>query len=85
VKTWTEKRVRALNARVRERLMEGKAADGVDYWRAFFRNVAASDFLCGRTKDFRADLEWLLRPENFAKVIEGRYNAPASNGATHAP
>lgn len=81
VKMWTKKRQQALNARIRERLKDGKAADTLDYWRGLFEQVRASDFLCGRSADFRADLEWLLRPENFAKVIEGRY-APRQRAAT---
>lgn len=83
VKVWTEKRRSALNARIRERCLDGKAADTVDYWRSLFAQVNRSDFLTGRKTDFRADLEWLLRPENFAKVIEGRYDAGSANGAAH--
>jgi len=83
VKVWSHKRRESLNARIRERSADGKAANEITYWRSLFQHVAASDFLCGRKTDFRADLEWLLRPENFAKVIEGRYdNRP--NGATRA-
>jgi hypothetical protein len=80
VKVWSPKRRQALTTRIRERCQDGKPADTVEYWRKFFAGVAASDFLCGRTvprdgrAPFRADLEWLIRPENFAKVIEGRYN-----------
>jgi hypothetical protein len=83
VKVWSQKRERALNARIRERLKDGKRdADTIQYWQKFFDNVARSEFLCGRSKtDFRADLEWLLRPENFAKVIEGRYSGGRGNGA----
>ena len=44
----------------------------------FFEKVAASEFLCGRSVDFTADLEWLLRPENFLKTIEGRYDKRAT-------
>jgi hypothetical protein len=81
VKVWSKKRAQALVARIRERLKDRKPADTIDYWRKLFSEVAGSDFLCGRSGEWRADLEWLLRPENFAKVIEGRY-APraASNG-----
>jgi uncharacterized protein YdaU (DUF1376 family) len=78
VKVWSRKRRQALNSRIRERCEDGKAADTVDYWRKLFEQVSASAFLCGRSTDFRADLEWLLRPENFAKVIEGRYSAHTS-------
>lgn len=73
VKAWSKQRAGALNARIRERLKQDKPADAVDYWRKLFAQVSASDFLCGRAGEFRADLEWILRPENFLKVIEGRY------------
>ena len=87
VKMWSKRRAQALGARIRERCKEGKQADTIGYWRSFFEQVAASPFLCGRSTDFRADLEWLIRPENFAKVIEGRYASLGSsngNGAVHA-
>lgn len=55
-------------------------ADGVSFFGDFFRIVAASKFLTGRTDQkgrdpFVADLEWLMRPTNFAKTLEGRYAA----------
>ena len=82
VKVWTKRRGQALDTRIRERCKDGKDATAIKYWRDFFELVAASDFLCGKATDFRADLEWLLRPENFAKVIEGRYTTNrSSNGA----
>lgn len=43
------------------------------YFRRYFSLVRECDFLMGRVKDWRADFEWLLRPSNFAKVIEDRY------------
>ena len=33
-----------------------------------------SDFLAGRTKDWRADLDWILNENNFIKILEGRYD-----------
>lgn len=84
VKAWTTTRRQALDARIRERLADGKPADQADYWRAFFETVAASDFLTGRATGFRADLEWLLRPENFLKVIEGRYSNRSAKDTRHA-
>jgi hypothetical protein len=39
----------------------------------------------GRAKEWRADLEWLIRPRNFVKVLEGRYaNGSVSNGSKSA-
>lgn len=49
-------------------------------WEAYFRHVEKSDFLMGRAngtgqrRPFIADLEWLCRPNNFAKVAEGKYH-----------
>lgn len=33
-----------------------------------------SDFLSGRTKDWRADLDWILNENNFIKILEGKYD-----------
>jgi hypothetical protein len=51
----------------------------LDYWARFFKYVSESKFLTGRvnSKDgraFVADLEWILKPSNFAKIIEGKYH-----------
>jgi Asp-tRNA(Asn)/Glu-tRNA(Gln) amidotransferase A subunit family amidase len=76
VKTWPERRARKLDARISERVREGKPANLVAYWAGYFRKVAASDFLCGRSKsDWRCQgLEWLLEAKNFEKVIEGGFD-----------
>jgi hypothetical protein len=54
----------------------------LEWWRDYFQDVRRSDFLMGRsnpgpgrTKPFMADLEWLVKPGNFAKVYEGRYHS----------
>jgi hypothetical protein len=81
VKVWSKKRRRVLDARIRECCMRGKPADSPGYWRSYFGQVAASDFLCGRKGDFRASIDWLLAPTNFIKVIEGNYdNRSRGNG-----
>lgn len=49
-------------------------------WEAYFNHVSKSEFLMGKTgnkgdrRPFVADLEWLCRPSNFAKVAEGKYH-----------
>jgi hypothetical protein len=53
-------------------------AAGVELFRAYFQRVSRSKFLTGNVdrrdrRPFKADLEWLMKPANFAKVIEGRY------------
>jgi uncharacterized protein YdaU (DUF1376 family) len=55
------------------------AADVLNWWAEFFQHVAKSRFLTGRIqhKDgraFAADLEWIVKPSNFAKIVEGKYH-----------
>ncbi|WP_354016048.1 hypothetical protein [Dyella japonica] len=52
----------------------------IDHWRRYFTHVRRCPFLMGkeapgygRSQPFRADLEWLTRPGNFAKVAEDKY------------
>lgn len=82
VKVWDGTRKSHLQARWRERWKAGKYAsqtDGVAYWARLFRHVRTCDWLMGRVtgrdgRAFKASLGWLVRPENFAKLIEGRYD-----------
>jgi len=73
VRDWTPERQSFL----RKRWSEKPERQSLDWWREFFGYVSRSDFLMGRaqTRDghFEADLEWLVRPKNFVKVIEGKY------------
>lgn len=69
---WTPERQKLLRSRWREK----PERQSLDWWRQYFERVAASDFLCGRvdSSDFTADLEWLVRPKNMPKVLEGKYD-----------
>lgn len=69
VKDWTKHRQSLL----RSRWNEDKERQSLEWWKSFFQKVAASDFLMGKAKAWQADLEWLIRPRNFLKVIEGKY------------
>jgi len=76
VKIWGEQR-RGL---LRQRWREDAKRQRIEWWRRFFAYVAESRFLTGRAENepgrdpFVADLEWLIRPRNFVKVIEGKYH-----------
>ena len=85
IKSWPKHRMAKLNARIRERMSDGKPANTSEYWQAFFQSVAASDFLSGRTaKPFLATIDWMLGPENFPKIVEGNFeNRRSANGANH--
>lgn len=72
-----------IRARWREVFAAGRAKDrddGIQLFRELFEHVSESKFLTGRaparngSPPFVADLEWLMRPTNFAKVVEGKYH-----------
>ena len=67
VRTWQGQRPKFLQARWREH-------PNLDWWKGFLAYCAESEFLTGRTNGFCADLEWLIRPNNFQKVNEGKYH-----------
>lgn len=70
VREWTDDR----QAKLRSRWKEKPERQSLEWWADFFKYVAASDFLTGRTEPpFACSLEWLVSPKNFVKVIEGKY------------
>lgn len=51
------------------------AAEAVDWFGRFFDTVHDSDFLTGRAEGrSKFDLSWLMKRENFNKVVQGNYN-----------
>lgn len=81
VKVWDGTRKTHLQARWREALARQHINDksgGLDYWRRYFGYVRKCPLLMGQVtqrdgRAWRADLPWLVKAENYAKVIEGRY------------
>lgn len=49
-------------------------AEALDWFDRFFTHVAASDWLMGRTGNFKCTLQWLVKAENFAKTVQGNYD-----------
>lgn len=45
-----------------------------EWLRSYFGLIAASDFLSGRETKWRADLWWVIGPENSLKILEGKYD-----------
>lgn len=39
-----------------------------------FRKTAASEFLCGKNGGWKASFDWILKPANLTKIIEGNYD-----------
>lgn len=75
IRSLTDKRKAVLRARLRE---HGKEALG-----EMIRKAAASDFLNGGGNNgFVANFDWLMRPNNFPKVLEGTYDNRTNNPNT---
>jgi uncharacterized protein YdaU (DUF1376 family) len=85
VEVWNDARKGYLRQRwrdVAEELSKEKSiqvSDILEWWSDFFQHIGQSKFLMGRVNDksgrtFTADLEWILKPSNFAKIIEGKYH-----------
>lgn len=75
VRAWTGTRQSNLRARWRE----DEKRQGLDYWRRLLTYASQSAFLTGQKsgpdgRPFLPGLDWLVKPENFAKLIEGRYH-----------
>lgn len=75
VRVWTDARKKTLSTRWKE----NEAQHTLEWWEGFFEHIAKSKFLTGRTQDkhgkpFLATLAWIIKAENFAKIIEGNYD-----------
>ena len=85
VEVWNDSRKGYLRQRWRDVSQELalekpiQTEDVLSWWSDFFTHIGQSKFLTGRVNDksgraFTADLEWILKPSNFAKIIEGKYH-----------
>ena len=55
---------------------------GLDAVLATIARVRDSDFLCGQGENgWTANFDWLIKPDNFLKVMEGQYNGKPRNTA----
>lgn len=71
------KRTKTRDGYIKQRWREDMGK--LENWENFFAHVRQSDFLMGKVQGsngkppFIADLEWLTKPANFAKIAEGKY------------
>ena len=64
---WSGSRKRNVRARWKE-------YPAIEFWEDYFSRVEESEFLSGRVTRWRADFDWLMKPSNFEKVLEGKYS-----------
>lgn len=69
ITSWPEHRQKQLAKRWRE----SPERQNLAWWRDYFAKIKDSDFLMGRSTDFKADIDWIMGPKNFLKIVEGRY------------
>ena len=71
-----ESRKRAISARWREVVTADKLdrQGGLDFFKWYFEMVKDSKFLTGKTKDWKADMDFLFNPSKFPRIIEGTYH-----------
>ena len=66
---------RTVEAMVRKRWREDHKRQSLDWWQNYFTGIRDMDFLMGKVngKHFNATFEWLVRPTNMSKVLNGNY------------
>lgn len=74
-KQWDGTRASLLKTRWREK----KERQDLKWWKRFFEYISESDFLTGKVsskdrKPFEITLPWILKAENFNKIIDGVYH-----------
>lgn len=79
VRIWSDTR----KAKLRARWKEDPRRQSLEWWGKFFGYIAESDFLTGKTastgrQPFELDLEWIVSPTNFVKIVEGKYHREAA-------
>jgi len=70
IKVWNDTSRSWLGARWKEEPLR----QNIEWWEDYFRFVRESPFLIGQVKTWMADLLWLVRASNFAKVLNGVYH-----------
>lgn len=73
VKIVSEARKKSIRARWRE----DKQRQNVDWWKGFFEYIRTCSFLMGASNSndraFELTFDWMLKPRNFVKIVEGNY------------
>ncbi|NDV81354.1 DUF1376 domain-containing protein [Bacteroides sp. 51] len=68
----TEKRKKAVKARISEH--------GKESVRTVYSNIVSSSFLLGGSNsNWTCDFDWIFKPSNYIKILEGNYNGKSNN------
>lgn len=76
---------KTVEANLRTRWREDESRQNLEWWSDFFKTVSESDFLMGKInsdRPFMASFDWLVKPMNMTKVLNGNYsNAKGRKGS----
>jgi len=64
---------KTVDGMVRTRWKEDTERQDLVWWENYFKAVGESNFLTGKVNGFQATFEWLVRPTNMSKIINGNY------------
>ena len=75
VSEWNGERAKHLKARWREK----RGRQSLDWWERFFTHISKSKFLTGQVHSpnrdpFELSLAWIVKPDNFIEILDGKYN-----------
>ncbi len=57
-----------------------KDCGGIDGWKTALEKMAKSDFLMGKTTEWKANLDFMLQQSSFIKIMEGAYDNNKKGG-----
>ena len=63
-----------IKSKISARWHDDKKRQSLEWWETFFdEDIKQSDFLMGKVKEFKANLDWISGPKNFSKILNGTY------------
>lgn len=69
----SDKRKAQIKAAIKEMAGTKHQFEKIDTWIKYFNYVNNSDFLMGRSSDWKASFDFLINKSNLLKVVEGKY------------
>jgi hypothetical protein len=76
INIWPESNKKILRTRWKEK----KERQNLGWWRSYFEYIRESKFLTGQEKEWVANLEWIVRPRNMTKILNGTYHKQKYGG-----
>ena len=78
-------KVQKLTDKRRKAIKSAQKALDVMSFSDFFEKVEASDYLTGRSGKWSCGFDWIMKPSNLIKIIEGNYDNPVDESVPDIP